>query len=365
MINFLKFARKWQEDVDLNLISIVMLLSVLGFIAVGSSDIGMSSRISISNFYLFKKHLLFSVFGFCLMIFISTLSYEFIYKTFRFIFFILFLLLVVNIFLGTEIKGSKRWLNLGLISIQPTELMKPFFILTQASIIYFFKRKTAIILFSLNAFIVIFIIFNQPDLGTSIIYIFTTWIQIFLSGVSQIFIFFLPIFGILIFIISYILLPHVKFRVDLFLRDELHYQAYQSTKAIKTAGLFGSGLGDGTIKYRIPDCYTDYIFSVISEEFGYIGIVCIMILYIKFFFRGLFAIKKQNEMQTLNFNIATTSLFLIFFQFMINILVAVNAIPTKGMPLPFLSYGGSSLLSLYILIGLILAFSRKSYGYVR
>ena len=298
------------------------------------------------------------------MIFISFLKKDFLNKTFVPCFLIFFILLSIVPFIGIEVKGAKRWLNLYFFNFQPVEFIKPFFILIIAQIISSnnfkslnFTHFISFIILSL----IIFLLVVQPDIGQSVLLI-VTWISvIFVSGMNIYFIFALSVIVISGFF-SLIFFSPEKFnyilsRISSFI-DPSKGDAFQSQKAIdaiRLGGVKGQGMGEGILKESVPEAHTDYIIAVISEEFG--SIVSILIICI-FLFIALrltkIIIDSKNNLLKLSLSGLVS---LIIFQTFIHVGVNANLLPTTGMTLPFLSYGGSSLISSGITAGIILNYT--------
>ena len=204
---------------------------------------------------------------------------------------------------------------------------------------------------------------SQPDFGMFVL-IFITWFsQIILLGVSIKIILFLTVFGIIISLLSYISHSHIRFRINNFFDKSVgdNYQINLSLDAFSSGGFFGKGIGTGTFSKKLPDAHSDFIFSIASEELGFFFSCLIILIYLIIFYRVTISILKIDNLFIF---LATSGLSLIFvFQSLINISSAMNLIPTKGMTLPFLSYGGSSLLSCSIIIGSILSLTKKRTGF--
>ena len=298
------------------------------------------------------------------MIFISFLNKDFLNKTFVPCFLIFFIMLSVVPFIGIEVKGAKRWLNLYFFNFQPVEFIKPFFILIIAQIISSnnfkslnFTHFISFIILSL----IIFLLVVQPDIGQSVLLI-ATWISvIFVSGMNIYFIIALSFLVIASFF-SLIFFSPEKFnyilnRISSFI-DPSKGDGFQSQKAIdaiRLGGVKGQGMGEGILKESVPEAHTDYIIAVISEEFG--SIVSILIICI-FLFIALRLTKIIIDSKNNFLKLSLSGLVsLIIFQTFIHVGVNANLLPTTGMTLPFLSYGGSSLISSGIIAGIILNYT--------
>ena len=268
---------------------------------------------------------------------------------------------------GVEVKGSKRWMDLPFLPrFQPIEIVKPLFIIVIAKIITL-NEKIYIYKKYLYSFIIMFIILlfliNQPDLGQTLLLV-TTWLtMIFVSGFNMailitLIIIFLTVFGLLIFFspekFGYVFL-RIKTFIDPKSGDD--FQSQKALDAIKQGGLTGQGMGEGILKEKVPEAHTDYIIAVVSEEFGALFILFIVILFLLIGYRVLNRILiEKDEFIKLSLS-GLISLLII--QTFIHIGVNIRLLPTTGMTLPFLSYGGSSLIGSALISGIILNFTRK------
>ena len=276
-----------------------------------------------------------------------------------------FLLLILVPIIGVEVKGAKRWLDLYLFRLQPIELLKPFFILATVKILTLEKLKNSqikyLFSFSLLASVIILLI-DQPDLGQSILLIGSWVATVFVSGVNLIYI--LSFFIIFIILIGGLLflMPekfgYISNRLVTFL-DPSKGDSFQSTtalNAIKQGGLKGQGMGEGILKDSVPEAHTDYIIAIISEEYGSIISILIVMIFLYIAFRIIKNCILKND-EFLKLSLCGLSSLLIF-QTFIHIGVNTSLLPTTGMTLPFLSYGGSSLIGSAVLAGIILNYTK-------
>ena len=314
----------------------------------------------IKSITFFSKNILsMHHFLFFVMVFISLLNVSSLI-----IFLIFFLTLFLVPIIGTEVKGAKRWLGFLGLNFQPVEFIKPFFVLLVAKILTSKNIKSLNLSYVLS-FVILFIIsillIGQPDLGQTIL-LTVTWISlIFMSGVNIIF---LIIFFISIIISFFILLyfaadkfGYIINRLSSFVdpgKTE-NFQSQKAIEAIRQGGLKGHGMGEGILKESVPEAHTDYIIAVISEEFG--SIISVLIVSI-FLFVAFRVIKKIVNSSNDFYRLSLCGLIsMLTFQAFIHVGVNVNLLPTTGMTLPFLSYGGSSLLSSGIIAGIILNYT--------
>ena len=359
---------KWWRNVDKQILLSFVLLFLLGlFFSFSSTSSLVGEKLNKETYHLFLKHLIFVLTSLFLLIFISIQENKKIIKllTPLFIISIVFLLLVPLI--GVEVKGSKRWIQfLFFPRFQPIELVKPMFILFVARTIMLndkmsIHNRYAISFFSL--LIIIVLLVNQPDLGQSLLLILSWLAMIFVSGFNMFILIILVLISITVFIGLIYFLPskfgYVFSRLQTFFnpREGDNFQSQKALDAIKQGGLTGQGMGEGILKDKVPEAHTDYIVAVISEEFGALFVLFIIIIFLYISYRVLkktFIINNEFLKLTL-----IGLLALLIAQAFIHIGVNARLLPTTGMTLPFLSYGGSSLIGSAIVSGIILNFTRK------
>ncbi|MDC1146727.1 FtsW/RodA/SpoVE family cell cycle protein, partial [Candidatus Pelagibacter sp.] len=326
-----------------------------------------SDKLDTNNYFFFFKHLAYICLGIVILFFFSSLSKKNLFIISFFLFFIsLFFLFLVPL-IGTEVKGSKRWLDLFFLPrFQPIELVKPFTIICLATILSSEKNLNVYYKYLISFIVIIpisFLLMMQPDIGQALL-IFLSWLTlVFISGISLVV--FLIFFGFSFMSLVYMvfLIPkfeYIKNRILSFLSPSSGSHNFQSEKAIDaitSGGFFGKGIGEGTLKNKVPEAHTDYIVSVISEEFGVIVIILLLFLFL-FFIYSVFkkVYKEDNERIKL---VLVGSITLIVLQALIHIGVNIRLFPTTGMTLPFLSYGGSSIVGVSILSGIILNLTKR------
>ena len=368
LINSERLSDYWR-NIDKNILFSFLALFFLGiFFSFSSTSSLAGERLNKDFYHYFSRHLIFSIFAILVMFFISYIKITFLKKTVLPIFIISLILLILVPFIGVEIKGAKRWLDLFFFRLQPIEIIKPFFVLIIANLISSRKDKNSTFTYILSLIIlsmIILLLLNQPDVGQSILLI-TTWISIiFISGIKISYI--LIIFGLLTFcLISLLMIFPDKFgyitqRLNTFF-DPTKGDSFQTDKAlaaIKQGGLKGQGMGEGILKENVPEAHTDYIIAVITEEFGSIISIFVVIIFLYISYKIIKnCIKNSND----NTKISLCGLSsLLIFQTFIHIGVNTSLLPTTGMTLPFLSYGGSSLIGSSILAGVILNFTKNRF----
>jgi cell division protein FtsW len=307
------------------------------------------------NFLFINRHTVFFILGMLIILFLSQQNNKNIRRIALFGFIILIILLLSLYFLEFEVKGSKRWLRILSFSFQPSEVVKPFFIiLTSWGISQSIKGKKYFLLVTFVSFLaLILLVLLQPDLGMTILIAATFFCQLFIAGLPMI----LVLYGLALIlslsVLSYFFLDHVKNRIDSFLGNADTYQIDLSLKAFKSGGVFGKGPGQGDLKEKIPDANTDFIFAVAGEELGLIFCLIILIIILSIVIKTLLKVLKVDNPYKI---IAISGLICSFgLQSLINIFSALGMIPTKGMTLPFVSYGGSSMLATSVLFGFLLS----------
>ena len=359
----------WWKNIDKFILFLLISLFCLGlFFSLVSTSLIASDKLNTNSYYFFIKHLIFIVFGFFLLIFLSFIEQNRLFKISELLFFVFFIFLILVPFLGIEVKGSKRWIGLPspLPNFQPIELLKPFFIVILASTLSIEKSKSAYFNYFLSFLIIIpiaFLLIIQPDIGQTIL-IISTWLAlIFVSGINLIIFFasFISIGGLVTYIVFFIpKFEYIQKRIISFIDPSSgnNYQSEKASEAIINGGFFGRGIGEGTLNSKIPEAHTDYIVSVISEEFGIIIVVLILICFLILIYQVFKKINFERENKTKLILFGSVSILLI--QALIHIGVNISFLPTTGMTLPFLSYGGSSIISTAILAGIILNLTKRN-----
>ena len=366
MKNYFDHYYDWWKNIDKFILFIVLGLFILGlFFSLVSTSLIASDKLNTNSYYFFIKHLIFIFLGIFILFFFSFLNQEILIKLSILLFFIFFLTLVLVPFLGIEVKGSKRWLDIPLLTrFQPVEILKPFFIIF-ISIILSLSKRNLYFKYVLSIgilFPILLLLIYQPDLGQTML-IFMVWLAlIFVSGINIIlfFSFFISAGLILSYLIFFIpKFEYIKIRIFSFLDASSgnNYQADKASDAIINGGFFGKGIGEGVLNSKVPEAHTDYIVSVISEEFGAIIVIAIMLTYLILSYKVIQKINLTKENNIKLILIGCTSIILL--QSFIHIGVNIRLLPTTGMTLPFLSYGGSSIVSTALLCGIILNLTKR------
>ena len=363
-----KFYYGWWKNLDKTIFLLVIFLFSLGlFFSLASTSLIASDKLETNNYFFFFKHLVYVLLGIVILIFFSSLSERNIFRISVIFFFIsLFLLFLVPI-LGTEVKGSKRWLDLFFLPrFQPIELVKPFTVIFLAFILGSEKNIHIYLKYVLSFIVIVpvsFLLMVQPDIGQTLL-VFLSWITlVFISGISLVvfFIFFGFIMTSLIYAVFNISkFDYIRNRILSFFNPDSgshNAQVSKSIEGISSGGFFGKGIGEGTLKYKGSETHTDFIISVISEEFGVVIVILILIVFLFFIYNVLKKVylEKNEKIKLTLVGLIT----LIMFQTLIHIGVNIRLFPTTGMTLPFLSYGGSSIIGVSIVSGIILSLTKR------
>ena len=359
---------KWWRNVDKQILFLFVFLLLLGlFFSFSSTTSVMSEKMNKETYFFFIKHLFFVSISLLLILLISIPEKKKLIKFLFFLFFISILILALVPIFGVEIKGSKRWMDFPILPLfQPVELVKPLFVIFVAKIIVL-NEKTNIYkryLYSFLAllFISIFLIY-QPDLGQTFLLTLTWITMIFVSGFNMaILLMLVLIFASAIAFLIFFFpekFGYIFLRIDTFLNPKVgdNFQSQKALEAIKQGGLTGQGMGEGILKDEVPEAHTDYIIAVISEEFGAMFVLFIVIIFLFIGYKVLNKVFSGNDEFLKLALVGLISLLII--QTFIHIGVNSRLFPTTGMTLPFLSYGGSSLIGSSVIAGIILNFTRK------
>ena len=363
-----RFYYGWGENIDKTIFLLIVLLFCLGlFFSLASTSLIASDKLETNDYFFFFKHLAFIFLGMSVIIFFSSLSQKNLFRISILLFFVsLFFLALVPI-IGTEVKAGKRWLELFFLPrFQPIELLKPFIIIVIATVLSSEKKISIYFKFFISFLTivpVILLLMMQPDIGQTVLVLLSWLTLVFISGIS-LYVFF-SFFGLSFILLLYLILfipkfEYIRNRIDSFFNPATGTHSGQSEKAIEaitSGGFFGKGIGEGTLKNRVPDAHTDFIISAISEEFGVVVIILLLIIFL-FFIYNVFkrlSLEKDEKIQL----VMTGSITLILAQTLIHLAVNIRLFPTTGMTLPYLSYGGSSIIGVSILSGIILNLTKR------
>ena len=361
-----RLVNYWR-NIDKKILLSFLFLFFLGlFFSFSSTSSLAGERLNKDYYFFFSKHLSFAILALLLMISISAIDTLLLKKLVIPLFVLSFVFLALVPIIGVEVKGAKRWLDLYFFRLQPIELLKPFFILMTVKILTLEKLKNSQVKYFFSFLLlcsVIILLIDQPDLGQSILLIGSWVFTVFISGVSILYI--IAFFSIFLISLTFLLflLPekfgYIINRLTSFINPDLgdKFQSSSALDAIKLGGLTGQGMGEGILKESVPEAHTDYVIAIISEEYGSIVSMMIILIFLYISFRIIKNCFNQED-QLIKISLCGLATLLIF-QTFIHAGVNTNLIPTTGMTLPFLSYGGSSLMGSAILAGVILNYTKN------
>ena len=363
-----KFYYQWWKSIDKSIFLLISLLFAIGlFFSLVSTSLIASDKLNTNSYFFFFKHLIYIFIGIIIIFVFSSLKTNQLFYYSYFLFFITLISLFIVPIIGVEVKGSKRWIDLFFLPrFQPIELLKPFLIIVLSSILCSVRSSNLYLKYLLSVvlvFIISLFLVMQPDIGQTLLIVFSWAVLIFTSGINIFILFGLSIFAFisLAYLIMYVpKFDYIQSRIFSFFNRDTGTHNFQSDKAIESitsGGYFGKGIGEGTLKNRVPEAHTDYIISVISEEFGVVAIMLILLLFLMFIYMVFKKINYEKNDKTKLVLIGCVSLILM--QATIHVGVNIRLFPTTGMTLPFLSYGGSSIVSISILSGIILNLTKR------
>jgi len=354
---------QWWWTVDRWILWAAVGLLALGALLSVSASPMVATRIGLEYFFFVKRHLL--LLGPALVVLIGTSLLNRTHARYLawVVFFASLLFLILTPILGAEIKGSRRWVTVMGFSLQASEFMKPSFAVIAgwlfSKIAPEEKRKFWGV--GMGFYVaIITLLMLQPDFGMAFVTTGIWGVQLFLAGLPFYWIAMCLLGGGAAVMGAYFCFPHVASRINRFWGEDQGdlYQVTKSLEALKHGGIFGQGPGEGVMKRHLPDAHADFVFSVAGEEFGYLFCLMIIALYLIILIRGFFHIYREYNLFII---LAVSGLLMQYaLQALINIASSLHLIPTKGMTLPFLSYGGSSLLAVSFGVGLLLSLTRKT-----
>ncbi|MDR2902618.1 MAG: putative lipid II flippase FtsW [Lactobacillales bacterium] len=352
---------RWRS-LDKGLLYGIFTLMLFGIFLTLAASPGVAERTRLESFHFIKRQFFFLAPAIATLFLTSLLTFQQIRRLSALILLVsIFSMLYVLLF-GMEIKGAQRWIHLLGITIQPSEFAKPAFAVVCAWLLAsgrLIKQFPGYLLASGLFILITCLLLGQPDVGMALTIASIFCVQLFLSGIPM------ALVGILMALFAafasfaYFFFDHVHARINRFFMAQAGeaYQVRKSLETLQNAGWFGKGPGEGLVKYELPDAHTDFILAVSAEEFGFI-LTCLLVgLFLFIILRGFFLIRQENNYFS---QIAVGGLLTqIAFQAIVNMGSTLNLLPTKGMTLPFISYGGSSLVSIGFAFGVILGLTRS------
>ena len=351
----------WWWGVDRWFLAAFLTLLVLGVVLSFAASPPVAERIGLEPFHFVKRHAAFLVPSALVMFGCSLLTPRGVRRASLIILAVSLVLMVAALFFGTEIKGARRWIDLGPLDVQPSEFMKPAFVVICAWLFAEKERRPEIpgnLFAMILLLVVVALLVAQPDLGQTMLTAAAWGALFFMAGMPWLWIVLLGGLAVGGFGVAYSVFPHVASRVDRFMTGEGDtYQTDTAREAIMHGGWLGQGPGEGTVKRMLPDSHTDFAFAVLAEEYGIIACMVLASIFAFIVIRGLTVALRQRDVFD---RLAIAGLVFLFgFQSIINMAVNLKLMPAKGMTLPFISYGGSSMIAIAISAGFILALTRR------
>jgi len=356
----------WWREIDRVLLFLVLSLMAIGAAAVAAASPASSRRLStaavhLDDLHFFVLHLRWQLLGLVVMFAASVLPKDTARRAGIMLGFgMIFALMLVPV-IGTNVNGAKRWLNLG-VSLQPSEFLKPAYAITLAWILSWRVRDPSLPVIPLTGALMALVaalLMLQPDFGSTVLFVGVWFVMVLLAGLPIRHVSIAGAGGVFAIIATYFLYDNARHRIDNFLGGGTAYdQVDLASRTLTAGGWTGSGLWLGTRKLSLPEAHTDYIFSVIGEEFGLLVCALIVLLYLALVTRVLLRLVEEEDLFTV---LAATGLTAqLGGQAFINILVNLQLFPSKGMTLPLISYGGSSTVALCLGVGFLLAITRRN-----
>jgi cell division protein FtsW len=352
----------WWWTVDRWSLGALTILGAFGVLLILAASPSVADRLGLDSFYFVRRQFVLMPLAAFILASVSLLSPKEVYRLAVAVFISSMILLIMALALGAEIKGARRWISIAGLSLQPSEFVKPSFIVIVAWMLDQARLKKGYpgnFLIGALFLLVIALLLMQPDFGMAVVISAVWFTQFFLAGLPLVWMILLTVIAGGCLAAGYFVFPHVASRIDRFLDPTLgdSYQITTSMEAFMHGGLTGRGPGEGTVKEVLPDAHADFIFAVAGEEFGLLVCLVIVGLFAFVMVRGFNRLMEENSFFVL---LAGTGLLVQFgLQAIVNMASSLHLIPTKGMTLPFISYGGSSLMALSLGMGMVLALTRR------
>ncbi|MGE4218405.1 MAG: putative lipid II flippase FtsW [Alphaproteobacteria bacterium] len=356
---------RWWWTVDRWALFALFVLAAVGLLLTATASPAVAERLNLSTLHFVRRQAMMLLPAMVTMLAVSLLTPRQIRRLAVVVFAVMICLLLLTLISGTEIKGARRWISVAGFSLQPSEFVKPAFAVT-AAWMFAARRLGEEIPGNLIAMgllgLVLSLLLAQPDIGQAFVISSVWFTQFFLAGLSMVWVMAIGLLGIAGLTGAYFVFPHVASRIDRFIDPSSgdSYQVDRALQAFAGGGIFGRGPGEGAAKLHLPDAHADFILAVAGEEFGMIACLLIVAIFMFIILRGFMRVLQENNLFVV---LAATGLLVQFaLQALINMGSTLNLIPTKGMTLPFISYGGSSLLALGLAMGMMLALTRRHAG---
>jgi cell division protein FtsW len=355
----------WWWTVDRWTLAALAALVFVGALLVLAASPAVALRLKLDSFYLVRHHFALLLPAIAIMLSVSLCSPLTIRRIAVLGLLIALALTALTLFAGEEIKGARRWIDLAGLSLQPSEFLKPCFAVAAAWLFaeqHGQRRLPGNFIAILLYLAIVGLLMSQPDFGMTFVVSITWFAQFVLAGLPLLWVAAFILVGVGGIVGAYFIFPHVATRIDRFL-DPASGDSYQVDRALEAfvnGGLYGRGPGEGTVKQVLPDAHSDFVFAVAGEEFGLIACFIIVALFAFVVLRGYARILKETNLFVM---LAAAGLITDFgLQAVINMASSLHLMPTKGMTLPFISYGGSSLLALALAMGMLLGLTRRRFG---
>ncbi|GBD40763.1 putative peptidoglycan glycosyltransferase FtsW [bacterium HR39] len=349
---------RWWWTVDRTLLACIAVLAVFGVVMAFAASPPVASRVGFSELHFVEKHLLFVPLGLALLIVASMASPRGVLLLCAPLLVATLLLVACTLLVGAEIKGARRWLVFGGFNLQPAEFAKPALAVVCGFLLARREGLAGLPAAALPVALLVGLLVLQPDLGTSALVLAAFGVQLFVAGLPWPWIVLAAGGGLAGLAGAYAVFDHVRARIDAFLDPAAEpFQVEAALRAISTGGLFGRGPGAGEVKYYLPEAHSDFVFATMAEEFGILACLAVLGLFAFVVLRALSRLLEAHDRTVL---LAGTGLLAqLGLQAFVNMGVNLAILPTKGMTLPFVSYGGSSLLALSLGTGMLLALLRR------
>jgi cell division protein FtsW len=357
---------RWWWTVDRWTLAALLALLGIGVVLIVSGSPGVSDTIGYDPFHFVRRHLIFAPMALIILLTASLMRPRDVRWAAVLLVAGTLLMLVAVLLFGTEAKGARRWISLAGLSLQPSEFIKPGMAIA-AAWLFALHQKTGewrYLLANIGLLAVtVLLVVTQPDIGMTVVIVAVWLVQFFLAGLPIAATAALGSLAVAGLAFAYVTFDHVQSRIDRFLDPQAGdtYQIDKSIAAFESGGWFGVGPGNGALKSQLPDAHADFVLAVAGEEFGAVLCLVLVLLVALVVFRGLL---RAAIARSLFVSVAAAGLLFSFaIQAMINMASALELIPAKGMTLPFVSYGGSSMLAIAISMGFLLALTRRRVGY--
>lgn len=353
---------RWWWEMDRVSVGIIVIIMLCGAVAVTTASVAVAKTYNVGAYYFAVRDYLFLASAMVLMLIMTSLKPSGVKRMGLVVFGVAYVGLLLTFVIGTEVKGARRWIDIAGQSVQPTEFLKPGLILVTALLLAHAERKKQLRGYFVSIIMMAAVglpVLMQPNFGMALAMGLVWFVQVFMAGLPLLWLAPILAGGLCVVVGAYTLLPHVRDRLERFINPENNdtYQVDQANEAIMMGHLWGRGAGEGVIKHQLPDAHTDFIFAVIAEEFGIVVGLLLMGLFLTLVLRGFSRVLQQDDRFVLLG--AGGLLALISIHVCVNIGVALHLVPTTGMTLPFISYGGSSTFAMALVFGFLLALLRK------